>query len=145
MNFDLHPQIVHFPIVLITVSFILQLIKVVKRTDNLLWQPFLFALSGLITGFAAAFSGQRAESTLSDVNPIVHEAIERHELFANLTVWILLPLIISWGYYSGKMKSARKFEIAILIALTFLTGIVLITGHLGGKLVYIYGVGISLP
>lgn len=146
MPFDLHPQLVHFPIVLILVSLVIQSIHVFRQRDGISISAFIFSAAGLITGFAAALTGQKAEKNLDISNEEPwHSVIENHESFANLTIWILLPLMIAWAFYLLKKQRYQSIEIIILLLLMVISGFVLYTAYLGGSLVFDFGVGVRRP
>ena len=145
MTFDIHPQLVHFPIVLITVSFILYLIGYFRKNRKLFTQSFFFGIAALASGFISAISGERAEEAIDEnISKAFYDAIERHELFANITIWFLFPVILAWGFYIGKKKENAVVDTIILFVLGLLTLSILYTGHLGGDLVYHYGAGVKL-
>jgi len=146
MDLDLHPQIVHFPIVLIIVSFFLHLIQVIWKKNETSFLGFSFAAAGLIFGFITAITGEKAEETAEAIGiSKFHNAIENHENFANLTIWLLLPLVIGWAFFLIKKGKNRAIDLLILVLLLFLASTVIYTGHLGGKLVYELGVGVNIP
>ncbi len=149
MNFlaDLHPMVVHFPIVLFIFYSIFQIIS--TFTENELISKFaLICLSiGVISVIGAVLTGHQAEEfaiqKLGESAAAEMEALEAHETYATITAWFfvfVLALKIFWKKNtSSNLKKIILFFLAVI-------GIILIyqTGDLGGTLVYKFGIGTKL-
>lgn len=136
---SLHPLVVHFPIVLLLMAFILQAASLFVFREQLSW----VALITLAFGFAGAIVAGKyvhphTTNTISEHAALV---LAEHERFASLTIWLsgtaLLFKIIS--HFILK----RKLWAEILIALIMLGAsiCVSIAGHHGAQLVHIEGIG----
>lgn len=131
MNF--HPIVVHFPIALITLYAVFELIRFNRVTEKPYW--FFIKAVLIITGFwgavAAWLSGPEVEGNRLN---------EMHELFAILTVsWAFLvaaAYALEWEKPLNPYSNIvfRPF-IAVLSALIGLA-LIAITGGLGGAQVY---------
>ena len=138
MYIELHPAIVHFPIALITLAYIFQVITVLKpdvipKHLNL-WALIPAALSTL----PAVLSGENAEENLGEICKGARETLEIHQLFANITTWSLLTLTLVWIYITLKGYANQKVQRLLLAFLTLIFISVCITGYLGGELVHIW-------
>ncbi|MCS7204905.1 MAG: hypothetical protein NZ853_04350 [Leptospiraceae bacterium] len=138
-----HPVIVHFPIVLTLLLpfFILAILILVKKNvfgdkSQLLWN-FIIILQviNLIFLYFSLYSGD-IENELLQHSPYLKQTIEQHEVFAeSLFVFSIFLLAI---IFLGHSKIGFHFLMRILsLVMSFIAvGLVLITGYLGGKIVY---------
>lgn len=140
MYIELHPAIVHFPIALISLAYLFQVITVFKpgivpKHLNL-WVLIPAALSTL----PAVLSGENAEENLEEICMEARETLENHELFANMTTWSIIALTVVWIYITVKGKADEKVQKLFLAFLTLIFMSVCITGYLGGELVHVWDV-----
>ncbi|MBP6910344.1 hypothetical protein KBC03_01990 [Patescibacteria group bacterium] len=88
MNIEnLHPIMVHFPIALLTIYSLLEIASLFRkvRHNRTVWYIKLFLLLvGLISIQAALTTGEAA----GDAGFGVRDIMERHENFANISVWL---------------------------------------------------------
>jgi uncharacterized membrane protein len=130
----IHPMIVHFPIVMLLLGAAAQIIAV--------WKPKFFdkaanylIVGGFATGVAAYLSGEGAEDYARAHLHAAHSAIETHQ---DLALWSLFifGVVIALKVFRHMRPSIRIITPALL-ALTILgAGLISVTGHYGGKLVY---------
>ena len=138
-----HPQLVHFPIAFLLLSFIFDLVGAVRNSDK--WNQFggIILLLAIISAFAALQSGESSKETLNPMTENLQEAVEEHEESASTTFFFILVLGIfrGWLQLKGVFSSWLRWGYIILIG----TGVFLIlrVGHLGGKLVYQHGAGVN--
>ena len=151
-----HPMIVHFPIALLTVYALLEIIPIKKIHANASWviakRVLLFV--GTLGVFVALQSGEeRGGENLEPGTVLAY-----HSLFATITTWIFgllasgqLVLTISawvtrlvtkreWLYVIWKIieRIARILTLRALVIIASLAGLVTltITGALGGGMVF---------
>jgi uncharacterized membrane protein len=136
----LHPMTVHFPIALIMIGFIVDLVSVFNKKDPCLSKTgYYLEIFGMIAAIAAFGTGYYFTSLLSGEAGLAR--IE-HKLFATFTlVFIILAatfrvLIV----YLKKDKGYLKWVALSLFLCAFI--FVIYTGHLGGLLVENYLMGI---
>jgi uncharacterized membrane protein len=154
---NIHPIFVHFPIALLTVYAVLELVRFNKITSQIYWfyvkASILFA--GALGAFAALSTGDGAEQTIAkELRPLV----EIHSTFAAISTWIFLFIglvyIVLWinktdwnqQLFDGRfskiwgtlLNSATKmYESPFIIILAFLGLLsITMTGALGGAIVY---------
>lgn len=135
---NLHPMVVHFPIVLLLIAFISQLIGLFVITKELSWVTLVLLFLAVVGGFVAA---KITHAHPHDLPERILQIFEEHEWYANATLWIssiaLVLKIVSHFY----IKNNRWLEIFLTIVI-FLSAItVSLTGHLGSQLVHIENVG----
>lgn len=135
----LHPLVVHFPIVLLLMAFILQAASVFVFREPLSWVVLIM----LAFGFAGAIiAGKYVHPHTTDaISEHAALVLTEHERFASLTIWLsgtaLLFKIISHFFLKRKLCSE------ILIAIVLLSAVISvgIAGHHGAQLVHIEGIG----
>jgi uncharacterized membrane protein len=149
---NIHPLIVHFPIALLTVYSILELIrsKTIVEKYNLLYTKALLLFVGILGGFFALQSGDMASEMIDRASR--NNILRSHEMFAQIT--IILYSLLALGYvlkfslnYLAK-KNFKYLEIVEDLSIIILSPIVSIgvsiialttlsiTGGLGGILVH---------
>jgi len=153
---NIHPIFVHFPIALLTIYAIAELIRF-KKILSLSYYFYIKAvlvIVGSLSSFIAMQTGEMAEHVLGERSTLV----EKHSTFANISTYIFgfiaLVYMLHWFKLSqdGKKmelskipsKQIRIFIIvekvyqSILIPILALIGLATITttGALGGAIVY---------
>ena len=152
---NIHPIFVHFPIALLTVYAILEMIHFRKLIYKIefFYIKFLLLIIGTLGAFMSLATGDNAVRLHRDVRALVH----LHSNFATATTLIfgllLLVYIFDWvnlvfdeKLFSSKFSkiwSLKKFvvhkvfsgPVIILLAILGLIAL-LITGALGGAIVY---------
>lgn len=150
MNFlaELHPIIVHFPVVMLSLYIVLEIITYYIKNETLNNMTTWILLFGIITAVNAVLTGNQAEHIASSffdtTTAFLEESIEKHEQFATFTLWYFLVLLVVRYYLVQKKKMTKLFK-GVLIILALCGGILIFqTGISGGNLVYKYGVGTEL-
>lgn len=153
---DLHPMIVHFPIALLTLYAIFEILPVARWYGKLPWTAIktILVVTGALGALAAVITGGLAEETIT--NPAQRQVVELHENFAVTTAiifgilavarlkkWIRTehPLFMAVRYPSAVATGDAIINfflstpVRILLALTGLAAIT-VTGALGGAMVH---------
>lgn len=148
-----HPLFVHFPIALLTLYSLIELVpdKHLAKIKGATIALFLLA-TGLFSSWPAFGSGDAAQDLKRDLQPL----IQKHELFASISIWLygiaLLAYVLNTSYVQEKIKILLKQptlseilkkagnllylkSIRILIALSALIAMS-ITGALGGAITH---------
>ncbi len=137
---NIHPLLVHFPIVLLTVFFIADTLGgLLSKTA---WRKFatptlylgtFFSLLTVAAGFQAAYSAPHNDAT--------HAIMLRHQAFG-ITVTVLALILSLRRYFAAddflKTKTYGHFAISTLLVLLLTLG-----ADLGGFMVYQYGVAVA--
>lgn len=135
----LHPLVVHFPIVLLIVAALLQIIGLFYSKTNWDYITLFLLASGVFTAYlAGSFFHPHTEGLPSHAA----EILERHEFFASLTLFASVAALILkvTGMFIVKSKK-RLIEIITAFMLLFSAVSVSLAGHLGAYLTHVEGVG----
>ncbi|RPJ95873.1 hypothetical protein CW357_08330 [Rummeliibacillus sp. TYF005] len=143
----LHPLVVHFPIALLILAGVIEIVNVFMKKELLNKFGTLLLILGLISGFVALATEDGAEHFAeSKWGDAVKSQIEPHENFADISMIIFSVLtvikilfrhnIFKFSFLQSKVL--RGGITSVLIVLLSLGGIaaLAVTGHLGGKIVY---------
>jgi len=132
----LHPMLVHFPIALILIGFVADIISIYYHKNNQ-WSTlgFYLLIIGTLSAIAALISGTLFTSEMEGA---AHDVQETHELFAWITVINLIILSAFRIYLKVKDKERATFRWVAFIWYGVVTITVSITGFYGGTLVYNY-------
>lgn len=137
----LHPMIVHFPIALITIGFIADVVYLFFKSENCLSKTgFYLMVLGALAAIAAWSTGQLFTNEPSQGGIV--KVFERHETGALITM-ILMIIGASLRIYlaaGGKENTNLKWAVFVLYLLAF--GTVTYTGFMGGTMVYNYMIGL---
>ena len=135
---NLHPLVVHLPIVLILLAAALQAVLVFKDWPQVRW----IALVVMVGGFAGAVAVSTVFHALPTGLPPKAAAIfAEHEEYAGYTTWLsgITLLLAGIGYYFKLQR--RAYEVVVLVAAVAAAGVLSVAGHRGAQLVYVEGVG----
>jgi uncharacterized membrane protein len=129
-------MLVHFPIAIIAIGFVADLIKlIVKKDECLSKMGYYLLLTGTIAAIVTLLSGILFTSEMSGT---AGEVRETHELFAWITVGILVTAAALRTFVLIKKNENRLLQ-RLIFALYGLGALsVSITGFYGGTLVYNY-------
>jgi len=136
----LHPMIVHFPVALITVGFIADVVSLFFKNEKCLSKTgFYLMVLGSLAAFAAWSSGH-----LFTEEPTQGEILKvflRHETGALVTMILIISGTIFriWLMVKKKEETPLKWIAFGLYLLAFIA--VTITGYMGGSMVYDFMLG----
>ncbi len=157
---DMHPLIVHFPLVLLIAHAVTALLWVIRKKDHFLTLSLVFIIAGVLSGLTAVFTGNlSAQETLTILenkqetgsDKDIRQVLSEHEDGATMLMWFYSILsavyILTWI-----KKVLRKDDKAVTsVRMWLLTGLsvagillLIYTGLHGGELVYKHGVGTEL-
>ncbi|MEI6123032.1 MAG: ferritin family protein [Bacteroidota bacterium] len=133
----LHPMLVHFPVALITIGFLADVLSLFfnKKEPCLSKVGFYLMIFGTLGAIAAFFSG---EFFTNDFTGVMGELKERHELFAKITMYVMIAACLIRIYLVWKKKSHGVLKWLVFFLYFLATASVGYTGLLGGSLVYNY-------
>ncbi len=144
---NLHPALVHFPVVLIPAALSLDLIALVRRDP-------IFSQLGVLAWWLAAIStaatfvaGRSAADSLVSVPAAAQPAIGLHADWATVSLALCIAVALSRTVLQRARATpgATRGRVAVLLAATALVGVVFITADKGGALVYRHGLAVALP
>ncbi|MFZ5787030.1 MAG: DUF2231 domain-containing protein [Acidobacteriota bacterium] len=136
----LHPAVIHFPIALAAVAFLVELIARHRQARHLESAAALLIVLAALGGVAATVTGNLAEEE-AVIPAVAGPLLEEHEELGERAMWLLLAtaaarLVLAWR------KAFRGWlPWAYLVLAAAAAGAVGYNGHLGGQLVFRHGVG----
>ena len=136
----IHPMSVHFPIALIMLGFLAEVLSLIYKDQ--LWlkkAAFYLLLLGTVSAVTAFLTG---EFLTDELKGEAAELKENHEVFAKITMYVMIAasLLKLYFVYKKLEESSAKWIVFFLYAIAFIS--VGITGYLGGSLVYDYMIGL---
>lgn len=136
----LHPMLVHFPIALVIFGFLAEIAFLFFKNEISLGKMGYYLL---ILGTLAAILGWLTGSLFtSDLDGAAGKIKETHELFATITLGLLLVTSIMRSAMLILKSENSNLKIVSFIFYGLATASVSITAFLGGSLVYDYMLGI---
>jgi uncharacterized membrane protein len=136
----IHPIIVHFPIAIITIALIYDVISAIRNKSISPSRGIWLWLAAAVGAWASVATGPddqaRGNTTFLDI----------HSTLADFTAWAvtLLVLIRLWMLWKQNKPFVKGTLAAYLILSLLSCSLVLATGYYGGKMVYSDGVGVSV-
>jgi len=134
----LHPLLVHFPIILLLLAFLTQLLALFVWKKELSLITAVLLLGGFVGAYFASTSFHPHTGELSDA---AQQVLDLHDRYAGFTVWssgIALLLKIASHFL---LKRKLWVEIAVVIVLAGAAYSVSHAAHYGATLVHLHGVG----
>jgi len=136
----LHPAFVHFPIALVVVSFISDLLGRLFKKPTLRWTGFWSLFVALDFGAITAATGYWDMVRLRGVLGPTMRYVGFHEVIGFILVGVVIALTVWRLVY---VRGDRSPGFAYLIAALLATGLVLFQGWYGGEMVYSQGAGVA--
>src|SRR5688572_19313171 len=135
----LHPALVHFPIGLFVLSLCLDIASYLNVTSNDLFRASLYAMAcGLAMGILAALTGLVDRSDIR----LDHPARKTSTIHMLLNLTALALFAINFFLRLGQTNLAGLPLPYLLLSLVGV-GIILVSGYLGGTMVYDNGIGVG--
>ncbi|MDG0793928.1 hypothetical protein OMP38_26220 [Cohnella ginsengisoli] len=134
-----HPILVHFPIVLITVGLLYDLIVSIRHRALPLRQGIWIWLAAVLSAWLSVATGPEEDARGNT------SFLEIHSTLADITAWVVSILVAArlFMIFRGK-KSLFKFSLIVYLAIAIAScALVLGTGYYGGKMVYDNGIGVK--
>ncbi len=136
----LHPMLVHFPIALIVVGFLADFLSLIFKKEQCLSKAGLYLMVlGTLGAIAAFLTG---EFFTKDLAGEAGKVQETHELFASLTMYIMIVASFFRIYLISTNKEASNLKWIFFILYAVGALAVSITGFFGGTMVYKYLIGL---
>ena len=142
---ELHPVVDHFTVALVIVSILVDLFGGLMASRS--W-PRTTALTMMVVGAAAAWGsrltgGWEAGRVWDNVKGPALDVLKRHAELGDYLPWAILGLAV-WRLgiqFFGFLAGSRPIYLMVAV---IAGGVIIYQGHLGGELVYDYGVGTAL-
>ena len=137
---NLHPMIIHFPIALIFVVAICDLIGIMSGKRSLIQTANIISVFAALGAIAAVTTGLLAEDS-AWLSETAHEIMETHEMFGFIFLGLIIVTAIFRLAIGDKIYDRFKW-IGLILALVG-SSIVSYGGYLGGEMVYTHGAGVK--
>lgn len=134
----LHPAFVHFPIALITFSFVFDLLARFFNKESLRSAAFWCLIGGLMGGALTAITGY-----VDYTRDALGDAGKYAELHMDLGL-ILVACVIALSFWRWRIfTTTNQSSLPYLIAAFLVVGLTLFQGWYGGEMVYSQGAGVA--
>lgn len=138
----LHAMFIHFPIALLVVGFLAEVISLFSKKMFFKKAGFYLLVLGTLGTIASYFSGNSAGEGIEE-GPLAN-AMALHEQAATITLWLTIATSLAYSaIFIFKYKKNWAKIVTILLFAAIIGGITR-TGYLGGQLVYKHGAGVQL-
>ncbi|OAI11733.1 hypothetical protein A1359_01535 [Methylomonas lenta] len=137
---NLHPLFVHFPIALLSLFFLLDLLGSIANKIEWRKTASWFLYSGAIFAAMTVAAGLIAADSVAHGGD-VHQIMENHE-HLGIAVLLLAVTLSGWRLLAKNQISGGANTLYLIFA-AILAGLLLFTADLGGLMVYGYGVGVK--
>ena len=135
----IHPMLIPFPIALWVFSFVADIIYLWQENIGWKWMAYWTLLAGCLGAIAAAIFGIIDYLKIKD-----KEVVKVANWHARFNVLALLLFAVSWYLRTARGSNMISNSLTIPMALSFIGVIaVMISGWLGGELVFKHGVGVN--
>jgi len=138
----LHAMIIHFPIALLVVGFLSEIIAFITKKEFYKNVSVFLLLLGALGAIAAYLSGDFAGEGI-DGGPL-ELPIEMHEEAAVVTLWLsIVSALYSVSLYFLKYTRVWTKWVGLILFGALIASVAR-TGYLGGQLVYKHGAGVEI-
>jgi uncharacterized membrane protein len=139
----LHPMIVHFPIALLIVGFLSDIVGLLTKRDFFTQTGFYLFTLGAVGVIAAFVTGDQAGDGIMEEGAL-KQALEIHEEAATLAIWVTsIAAVFRIALFFLKKYSGVLKMVSLALGLLAVMAIAR-TGYYGGELVYKHAAGVQL-
>lgn len=136
-------MVVHFTIAINYLCSLVGIIGAFRRKDSFWGKSFFYLLIlSILATIAAGAAGVISESYLTNYPSGVHPMFHQHTKYGELTGVLLVVSFVIQLYSLARQKQYRVTLLALVFCLAA-TVTVSIAGHLGGTMVYHFGLGVQ--
>jgi uncharacterized membrane protein len=146
---NLHPAVVHFPIALLPLAMLTDVVSLVQRQQPF-WERLatLLYLLGAAGAALAVRTGEQAADSLVGLPPKVQPHIGEHSDWAHYTLWLfgalaVLRLALFWRDRTRSEISWRAARLGLAVLAIAGTTVLARTADLGGALVFRHGLAVA--
>lgn len=139
---QIHPVVVHFPIVLLLVGFLLDGIFLLLYRTAWADVTFLLVGVGVVAAFAAGLTGQAAAHAIEPLTPPLRAALETHHEFAGVINFLGTGMLALRMMVRFRRRTVPLFAYLAVGLVTI--SLLVLTARRGGILVFDLGAGVEL-
>jgi len=137
---NLHPLVVHFPVALLTVGLLFDLLGMVSKRDDHHRTGWWLHISGALGLILAVITGLHAEDSV-EITEGARNHFEIHEQVAFATTAVF-ALLLAWRVGSKTRIPERRRPVYFMLSIAAVA-LLWVTAWYGGEMVYSFGVGVS--
>ena len=144
---ELHPRIIHFPIAFFILYFLFETTGIILKKEYLLKSAFIVLILGVFFSLLSVLTGNQAHEVVKQIQidaALYNDLIEQHELFATITLWYFVAVLVFRTYLLVKKKFVNRIQYTFIILGLIGSLLIFLTGTYGGELVFKYGIGTKL-
>jgi uncharacterized membrane protein len=144
---ELHPQIIHFPIAFFILYFLFETSGILFKKEFLLKSALIILILAIIFSVLAVLTGNQAHQFVKQrqaESVFYNDIIDKHELYATITLWYFFTVLVLRVYLTVKKKFAGKTMYLFIVLGLIGSILIFLTGSYGGDLVFKYGIGIKI-
>tara|TARA_R110002012_G_scaffold108855_1_gene251946 strand:+ start:104547 stop:105176 length:630 start_codon:yes stop_codon:yes gene_type:complete len=135
---NLHPLMVHFPIVLLLIGAVLAIVNVILLKKEVDWVITGMVLVGAL---GAYLSGRTFHPHTHDLTEHAKQVLAQHDLWADWTIYLSIAGFVAQAV-SQFIFRQKRWAVAVVALLLIASGYAVSrTGHYGAQLVHIEAVG----
>lgn len=135
---SVHPLVIHFPIALLLTALLLDALALVFKRPQLHRVALWNLLLGTLGAGLAVWTGTRA-AEIAKHSMEIHQVMELHRKLGIAT--LVLGVLIVGRRFLKRDRLATRERILTLLVMLAMAGTLGFGAHLGGRLVYEFGVG----
>ncbi|MGM0547214.1 MAG: DUF2231 domain-containing protein [Bacteroidota bacterium] len=144
---NLHPMVVHFPIGIVALALLMDLINLLLPKNNTWWNEIstlVLYVIGTLTAVGVYFTGTSAADSVF-LPAEAQSLLNAHADWALWTVWFLGIYTTARTFVFWKIEIRRRSVLHILFFTISLIGMVFLyqTGDRGAEMVFRHGVGVQ--
>ena len=139
-----HPQIVHFPIALLILSALFDLVG--RATDSAWWRKASMAMlvMAVAVGVTAILTGEFVGDRAEKLQGIPEATVDAHGDLGKLAIWLAGGALAA-RLIEGGVGAARTVVGAVALLLQLAAAVTIgFAASRGGKLVYRHGAGVAI-
>ena len=137
---EIHPLIVHFPIVCLILAAIFDWVGRIPSYSDATRTGFILLLIGAVSTTPAAYTGEAAGEIAQSI-PGIQNDLSDHQDASTFTLWSAILLGIARIHLVVRKQYAGGRRLAHTIVLTVCAGLVIWSAFTGGRLVQTHGAG----
>ncbi len=145
---NLHPMVIHFPIAIISLAVLMDLLNLLLPKDQTWWNEkstFVLYILGTVMTVGVYFTGRSAADSVF-LPTEAQNLLNAHADWALWTVWFLVIYTAARAMFFWKDKIHRRSVSHIIFFVTSLVSMILFyqTSDRGAEMVFRHGVGVQV-
>jgi uncharacterized membrane protein len=141
---EIHTKVVHFPIALLTIYSLLEIVGIVFNKEFVTKSALLILCLGVISAFFAVLTGNQASTNFKFWNSESSAILNSHQTYATYLLWVAIIVGVLRFFFIVKRKFSGPIKYLFILFALVIIFFVYETGIHGGDLVKKHGVGTEL-